>query len=404
MTKADGSTIKPARVTPILRALVVVVTLAVATGALAIFDTDRTVSRLTLLDVVLEAISNSIMGLASGLGLVARTLIGVLFVAPIEHSADVILARPDALSVQSLIRQAIAATLMTVILPWIDPPRLFWRWAASGSVAAQRLKLALVLLAWAAWLLAAALGCTLIGYAVVASATIVIGTSAEPWSELERAALGFLIVLVVGLATVIGFVFKGPRERRIRLWRSVGFAVAYGGGFFLLNVISVVSTALQIIAPNSPGAELVLPYVKEFLDTPFWYFIDALGIWLLVSLLVLPLAFGILTLDDDAVAKGKRSIASSIGLVLALILLGIAWGGIMFVIAGSLFLAPGSGSQADIIGKVCGGGIGLAAAIWLIRRRRLSQPTAAWPAKKPVYAALPDAVADAVNDAAKRQS
>lgn len=389
-------------VTPLMRAIVLTVTLTIFTAVVAYSEAGSTPSNVGFVDVGVNAVSSALTGLISSFGLLVRAAVGLLILAPIDHAPDVILGRPNALSLQSLAMDTVVSTLLAIALPWLDPPRSFWHWMATGS--RQRVRFGLIALAWAIWLLAAVVVFAMCGYVVGSMISELAGVSQEPWSGAERFGLGVLLAAVTGLAAMIGFVLRGRHQaRRVRLIRSLVISAVYAGIIVALFTAVVASTARGIIVPDQPAAELLADAVKEFRAAPVWFIPNQLGMWALLSVILLPVVFVLLTLDERASSSGKRSITATLGLVLGLVLLGVGWGSVIAVVTGSLVFGSGGHGQGDLLGKVCGVGAALALTAWIVRRRRPSAaPEGDWPQKQSVYVPLPDAVADAVDDAAKR--
>lgn len=380
-----------------LRTLVYTLAMAIFVIAFTVTDSRTDISRFGILDVVTAVGSDLLVGLASGFGLPLRAAIGLLGAVPMSFLADVVLGRPDAFSATNIGTNVMSAGVMTLILPWLDPPRRLWSWASRGTGSDQRFRLGLLYAAWGHWLFAATLVCAFLGYFV---AELLAGS--DGIAGFER--LGFAL-MVMGVGGVIwllaGLVKGGWRANREHLVRSVVIAGSGVGVMQSILLIVVVTTARGIITPDGAAAPLIAELAQDWKSEPW----SSLGLVVIagvvVSLAILPFVYACVVQDARAMVKGRRSMLVSAAILVSLTVLCMAIGGVLAVLTASLVF--GTGGHGYGLGLIVGAIIGIGAALWLIRRRPLLQPTTTWPERARGSVPVPDAVADAVRESANRR-
>ncbi len=393
------------RVSPLMRAMVVAIAFALfqVVTSLLVGGTEPLAARALALG--LNAAANFIEGLVSGFGWLVRLLAGLFLVTPIDHAPSVILERPGALSAPSIVEQAVVATASTLLLPWLDPPAVFWRWMQSASGVGRQLRFVIILVAWSAWLIAAALVYLFLGSLVGEIMAVSLGQSSEPWSGFERAALWVLALLVVIMIATIAFALTNRRgERSARLMQGLGLSVIFAAAFALQHTLTVACIAYGFLDPGPTARKLLADQLTSFMQTPIWFATEMVGLSIGFALFLSPLVFGLLALDAGAARSGRRSIVTTIALVLAVAALVATALLLVAVLTGGLLYGSSDRIGPSFVTRVVALVLGFAAAAWIVRQRTaVARPQAEWPDIKPVYTPLPDAVADAVADNAERQ-
>lgn len=386
-------------VTVRLRTLVYTVAMATFVIGLTVTDSRTDISRFGILDVVTAVGSDLLVGLASGYGLPLRAAIGLLGAVPMNFLADVMLGRPDAFSATTIGTNVMGTGVMTFILPWLDPPRRLWSWASRGISGGQRFRLGLLYAAWGLWLFAATLACAFLGYVV---AELLAG--ADRIASLEL--LGFAL-MVMGVGGVIwllaGLVKRGWRANREQLVQSAVIAGCGVGVMQSILLTVIVTTARGIIAPDGAAAPLIAEMVQDWKSEPWSSLGFIIVSGLVVTLAALPFVYACVVQDARALAKGRRSMLVSASILASLTVISASIGSLLAVVTGSLVFGTGGHGQGHVLGSIVGAGIGIGAALWLIRRRPLVQPTTTWPERAPGSVPVPDAVADAVRESANRR-
>lgn len=386
-------------VTPRLRTLVYTVAMAIFVIAFTVTDSRTDISRFGILDVVTAVGSDLLVGLASGFGLPLRAAIGLLGAVPMSFLADVVLGRPDAFSATNIGTNVMSAGVMTLILPWLDPPRRLWSWASRGTSGGQRFRLGLLYAAWGLWLFAATLACAFLGYVV---AELLAGP--DRIASLELLGLALMVMGVGGVIWLLaGVVKRGWRANREQLVRSAVIAGCGVGVMQSILLTVIVTTARGIITPDGAAAPLIAEMVQDWKSEPW----SSLGFIIVsgfvVTLAALPFVYACVVQDARALAKGRRSMLVSASILASLTVLSASIGSLLAVVTGSLVFGTGGHGQGHVLGSIVGAGIGIGAALWLIRRRPLFQPTTTWPERAPGSVPVPDAVADAVRESANRR-
>ena len=379
-----------------LRAFIYTIAMTVFAIGVTIADSRTDISRLGVLDVVVGIGTDLIVGFASGLGLPLRAALGFLGAVPLSFLADVVLGRPDVLSASTVGTNVASAGVMALILPWLDPPRRLWAWASSGR---QRIGLGLLCVVWGLWLVVATLGLALVGYTLTEQFD-----GANRLSGFELLGFGLIVMGVGGAIWLLaGRVKGGWRANRERLIRS---AVISGSGVGILQLTLltiIVTTARGITTPDGAAAPLIAELVQDWKAEPWSSLGFVIVAGLIISLAALPIVYACVALDARAMAKGRRSMWVSAAILVSLTVLCMGIGGFLAVLIGSLVFGTGGHGQGYRLGLILGAVTGLGAALSLIRRRPLVQPTTTWPERAPDSVPVPEAVADAVRESANRR-
>lgn len=137
---------------------------------------DTSPDRIQSLDLVLSSIATLIIGLASGTSAVWRLLIGLFIVSPLEQVSDIALGRPNAWSGFKFAEIVMLNTALTLLLPYLDPPRRILSWATGSPSNAGRVwRQALLYLGYGSWLMLIFLIITFVSLSIVELTKIAAG-------------------------------------------------------------------------------------------------------------------------------------------------------------------------------------------------------------------------------------
>lgn len=402
VTQTDGF-----KVSVLLRTIVATFTTLVVFLPLVVFDLGGGIQKLRAVDYIWAVLATLVQGGVSGFGLAARALGGMLLITPAETVPDWLIGRPEALSPKNIANHLVGATLATISLPWLDPPQGIWRWSAARAGSARFARRVVVYAGWGVAIATVGFVCGLPG--LIVGELVAIGGGGVPeltndgWERLGFAALAIVLAGWSGVVAAVIRTERGVRWQAIRIGAAWSLLIA---GVLMLNRIA---SGLAIVA--GIGSYRTFPRgiyaedVAELTTQPLGYVSSSLGSLLFVWVALFPFVFGLLRLDARARQNGSQSIWALLGMMVVVTLLGFASGYTISSIIGGALSGPDAAPDFASVGRIVGvlvaaGGFG-----WFWRRRAAAAvPDLTWPEKTPEYVALPDIVADAVNDAVKSKS
>lgn len=207
-------------VRPWQRAIVLVAAMTIAAFVVSIVYPETGIERVQWPDYVVGALADGILGLASGLGSLWRLAIGLFVVSPIDRLNEIVIGRPDAFNVEQIGKAAIQNTVLTWLLPYLDPPGVILRWVyRRASKTAGRFREAALYVGYGLWLILVVFVLVAVSAFAVVFFKILTGypdKAGQAYDLEERlgAGVALAIAAAVVIATWLGIWFWRRRKTR----------------------------------------------------------------------------------------------------------------------------------------------------------------------------------------------